>query len=177
MRNKKAAMEMSVGTIVTIVLLMSVLILGIFLIQKIFKGASGAIDMTMDELDNSIRKLLGEDKAVVIYPSSKYLKIKHGKSDAIGVGIKNMYDDDKSSNTISYSVTLGDTGDCGSYDVSKWIKVGKTSEMILPKGQSASRKIIFEIPIGSPVCIAEFILNVRVDDNDWISEYFHIEIK
>ena len=38
--NKKAAMEMSVGTIVTIVLLMSVLVLGIFMIQKIFSGST-----------------------------------------------------------------------------------------------------------------------------------------
>ena len=35
---------MSVGTIVTIVLLMSVLVLGIFLVQNIFRGATGAID-------------------------------------------------------------------------------------------------------------------------------------
>ena len=37
MKSKRGAMEMSVGTIVTIVLLMSVLVLGIFLVQKIFK--------------------------------------------------------------------------------------------------------------------------------------------
>ena len=36
MRDKKAAMEMSVGTIVTIVLLMTVLILGLVLVRTIF---------------------------------------------------------------------------------------------------------------------------------------------
>ena len=53
-KNKKAAMEMSVGTIVTIVLLMSVLILGIFLVQNIFKSAKGAVDLTDKQLKNEI---------------------------------------------------------------------------------------------------------------------------
>jgi len=36
MKSKRAAMEMSVGTIVTIVLLMTVLILGLVLVRSIF---------------------------------------------------------------------------------------------------------------------------------------------
>ena len=53
-KNRKAAMEMSVGTIVTIVLLMSVLILGIFLVQKVFRSGSNAIDSVDDEIQNQI---------------------------------------------------------------------------------------------------------------------------
>ena len=37
---KRGAMEMSVGTIVTIVLLMTVLVLGIFLVQRIFTSST-----------------------------------------------------------------------------------------------------------------------------------------
>ena len=58
-KQKKAAMEMSVGTIVTIVLLMSVLILGIFLIKNIFSSAKNAIDLTDEQLNAEINELFG----------------------------------------------------------------------------------------------------------------------
>ena len=44
MKSKRAAMEMSVGTMVTIILLVTVLVLGIFFVQKIFKSGTSAID-------------------------------------------------------------------------------------------------------------------------------------
>ena len=51
MKNKKAAMEMSMGTMVTIILLVVVLVLGIFFIQKIFSSGSNAIDT----VDNQVQ--------------------------------------------------------------------------------------------------------------------------
>ena len=59
-------MEMSVGTIVTIVLLMSVLVLGIILIKNIFYGGIKIVDMTNEQLENEINKLFGEDKKLVL---------------------------------------------------------------------------------------------------------------
>ena len=44
MRKKKAAIELSVGTIVVIVLAMSMLILGLVLIRNIFKGSIDNFD-------------------------------------------------------------------------------------------------------------------------------------
>ncbi|GAJ19112.1 unnamed protein product, partial [marine sediment metagenome] len=89
-KNRKAAMEMSVGTIVTIVLLMSVLILGIFLIQKIFSSAKGAIDLTDAQLEEQINTLFGDDAEVVIYPKSGLVEAKQGELEAVGIGIKNL---------------------------------------------------------------------------------------
>jgi len=98
MNNKRAAMEMSVGTIVTIVLLMSVLILGIFLIQKIFGTAKGAIDMTEQQLYEQINKLFSSDEGqrVMVYPQTRSLTIKKKKSDAFGWGIYNDHPDEES---------------------------------------------------------------------------------
>ena len=50
-KSKSGAMEMSVGTMVTIVLLMIVLVLGIFFIQKIFGAGTNAIDGRTDHSD------------------------------------------------------------------------------------------------------------------------------
>ena len=53
--NKKAAMEMSVGTIVTIVLLMSVLVLGLVLITNIFSGATSSVKTIDDKVKSEIK--------------------------------------------------------------------------------------------------------------------------
>ncbi|MDD5015377.1 MAG: hypothetical protein PHW73_09850, partial [Atribacterota bacterium] len=105
MKSKNAAMEMSVGTIVTIVLLMSVLILGIFLIQRIGGVARGAIDLTEKQLYTELNKLYeaNEDQKIILYPQSNLLEIKKGKSDGFGLLINNRLETDE---TFSYEITL-----------------------------------------------------------------------
>src|SRR6056297_2692630 len=80
-KNRKAAMEMSVGTIVTIVLLMSVLVLGIFLVQKVFQSGTNAVDQINQQVENEINKLFSEEgQTLAIFPTSKQLTIKQGDS-------------------------------------------------------------------------------------------------
>ena len=68
--NSKGAMEMSVGTIVTIVLLMSVLVLGLFLVQRVFSSGTGAIDSIDSQVQNEIQKLFSEEgRTIAIYNS------------------------------------------------------------------------------------------------------------
>lgn len=80
MKSRKGAMEMSVGTIVTIVLLMSVLVLGIFLVQKIFTTGSESIDIIDDQVKGEIMDLFGSSgKNIVIALGTKNTaKIKQG---------------------------------------------------------------------------------------------------
>ena len=91
MKSKKAAMEMSVGTIVTIVLLMSVLVLGIFLVQKVFRSGTNAIDSIDDQVQNEIAKLFAEeDLRLVIYPTSRDITLKKGdESKGFAFSVKN----------------------------------------------------------------------------------------
>ena len=66
MKNKSGAMEMSVGTIVTIVLLVSVLVLGVVLITQILASAKGAVDLTDQQLKGELEKLFSEEKRLAI---------------------------------------------------------------------------------------------------------------
>ncbi len=78
--NKTAAMEMSVGTIVTIVLLMSVLVLGLILISNIFTGSTDNVNAINDQVKTQINDLFGSsgDKLVVNLGSQNTAKIKQG---------------------------------------------------------------------------------------------------
>src|SRR3989337_788975 len=79
MKNKRAAMEMSVGTMVTIVLLMIVLVLGIFFIQKIFATGTNAIDTIDNQVQNEIQKLFAQEgKTIAVYPTSRDVILKKG---------------------------------------------------------------------------------------------------
>jgi len=57
---KRAAMEMSVGTIVTIVLLMALLVLGLFFIRNIMCSGIVLTDQIDEKVSNEIKGLFGE---------------------------------------------------------------------------------------------------------------------
>ena len=165
MKSKKAAMEMSVGTIVTIVLLMSVLILGIFLIQKIFVTAKGAIDMTEQQLYDQINELFSsdEDQRVMIYPQTRSLTIKKKKSDAFGWSIYNDHPDEESFSSQVSVAEIGTGCTMTETQAENLISIGQSRSDI--RVASASRlthpkKIIFNIPDTAKVCQITYTLDV-----------------
>jgi hypothetical protein len=63
MKNKRAAMEMTVGTIVTIVLLMSALVLGLILTKTIFKNTTDSVNSINDQMKTEINDLFEQDES------------------------------------------------------------------------------------------------------------------
>lgn len=178
MNSKKAAMEMSMGTIVTIVLLVSVLIMGIFLIQKISKSATGVIDLTDQQLRNEVNKLFAEEKEVVIYPGTRYIEIKQTNSDGVGLGIKNLGNLD----TFSYDVRATPGNNCPenleSEDALDWIIIGDSEDEIsIEAGGSIYRKILFEIPVGAPLCTVRYTVDVTSQEGRSFDDFFDLKIK
>lgn len=171
---------MSVGTIVTIVLLMSVLVLGLFLVQNIFKSAKGAVDLTEQQLQSEINKLFGSDEArVVIFPSSKAITIKSGNTDAIGVGIRNIATSVGESTIFSYTVSLSENN-CGltSEKAERFINIGKSrDDLEVPISRIESYKVIFNIPEETPNCLLEYTIKVYRDGSIYDSDYFQVTIK
>lgn len=107
--SKKAAMEMSVGTIVTIVLLMTVLILGLILVRTIFKGAVENINGIDQAVKGEINKLFAEDSSrkIVVYPPTRLVKIQKGQQDlGFGFSIRNV---EGSASSFSYSISAEET--------------------------------------------------------------------
>lgn len=177
-KNRKGAMEMSVGTIVTIVLLMAVLVLGLTLTRGIFKSAKGAIDLTDEQLKNEIGKAFGsEDEKIIIYPESRYLEIKQEERDAVGIGIRNLVEGSSGTDIFSYVIKV-EEDTCGSADPLDWIELGKAGDDIpIQVGDFLSRKVSFRIPTGSPLCTIRFRVEVTNDDDTYATDYFDIVVK
>src|SRR4030043_1947573 len=107
-RNRSAAMEMSVGTIVTIVLLVSVLILGIVLIKNIFTSAKSVVDLTDQQLRNEVEKLFSEESKMSVYPGTRLVEIKHDSNSDVGIELRNLLTGASADKTFSYTVSVSD---------------------------------------------------------------------
>jgi len=180
MKSKTGAMEMSVGTIVTIVLLMSVLVLGVFLVQNIFSSAKGAIDLTDQQLKDEISKLFSGESKISIYPGTKFIEIKQEKTDGVGLGIKNLLTGEAGTKKFSYTVIASDVENCGvsKEEAEGWIITGRAEEDIpIASGDFSTEKILFRIPVGAPLCIAKFRINVDAGEDTYATDSFNVEIK
>jgi len=159
---KRGAMEMSVGTIVTIVLLMGVLVLGIFLVQKIFRSGTNAIDTLDSEIQNQISKLFAEEgKDIAVYPTSREITVKRGDDPkGFAFSIRNSGNDEV---TYNYNVTAYDADDCGagfSKEDANDLMLGDKGLFVLSPGESLElpRLVKFDIPEGTPPCTIIYYL-------------------
>lgn len=184
MKSKKAAMEMSVGTIVTIVLLMTVLILGIFLIQKIFSGSSGAIETINSEVESQIEKLFSnEGRKIAVYPTSQEVTIKKG-DDPKGFAFS-IRNNDIESATFTYEVEVDpqfDEDKCGS-SFSKargdqYLLAGEGSFELGP-GNSLDLPILvkFDIPESAAPCTIIYNLNVKKGRDAYTGAQIFVTVK
>ena len=159
-------MEMSVGTIVTIVLLMSVLILGLVMVRTIFKGSIENIGAIDQSVKNEINKLFSEDNSrqIVIYPSSRYITIKKGQENlGFGFALRNVGEEE---DTFTYEINAGEAS-CGmSQDVANsLIVLGRVLEdpgRTIPPGSVMQDPFFvrFTIPQTAPPCKIRYLITV-----------------
>ncbi len=183
MVQKKGQMEMSVGTIVTIVLLVTLLILGIVLIRNIFTSAKGVVDLTDQQLRNEINKLFSDESKVSIYPQTRLIEIKQEQMGGVGLGIKNLLVGATANKDFSYTVSVSDSDlqrKCGidEQTAEDWIVTGRAESNIpIPPGDFSTQKVLFQIPIGSPLCTIRYRINVQADDTNYATDFFDLTIK
>ncbi len=162
---------MSVGTIVTIVLLMTTLILGLVLVRTIFKGSTENINSIDQAVKNEVNKLFAEDdtRKIVIYPPTKLITIQKGNADYLGFAfsIRNV---DTQVGVFTYTVSVNDPQlktNCNvdNIEVNKWIKAGASGSVTIPAGDSMADPefVRFIIPEIAPPCLIRFGIDVKKD--------------
>ena len=179
-KSKIGQMEMSVGTIVTIVLLVTLLILGVVLIKNIFSSAKGVVDLTDQQLRSEISKLFSSEDKISIYPGTRLVEIKQEATDGVGIGIKNLLEGTAGTTKFSYLVSAEDVSNCGvtAAVAESWITVGKSAtDLSIASGDIASRKVLFDIPVGAPLCTARFKVDVTQGNGvAYADDYFDLKI-
>jgi hypothetical protein len=166
LKNKKAAMEMSIGTIVTIVLLMSVLVLGLVLITNIFSGATTSVKTIDDKVKSEINNIFQDETATLaISPSDKKMKIAQGtQAEGFVFAVNNK---NTEATTFTYKVYVDPRYDissqCGSTtirEVESWLAQPE-STLNVPKSSKSSGVLVpFNIPETAPKCSIPYTLDI-----------------
>ena len=183
-KNKKAAMEMSVGTIVTIVLLMAVLVLGLVLIRSIFSSSTNAIDQIDTAVQDQINKLFAEEgKKLVVYPTSRQLTLRKG-DDPKGFAFS-IRNDDIMPHTYRYNIGVDpdfDTSRCGpsfqKIHGDQWLLLN-TGTQTLPEGSSMElpELVLFSVPDSAPPCTITYLLDLQRDQTPYLQTRVFVTIK
>lgn len=170
-KNKKAAIELSIGTVVIIVLAMSMLILGIVLIRSIFSGAKDSITQIDQGVKNEINKLFSEnaEKRLVLLPDSKIIKIEQGATgNGFVVSIRNK--DDLNAKQFTYKILLESKGSCpndpisGASPIANIVSGQTYTTGFLPAGQVMENPRHVRIDISDTAPLCTFTLKVLVDE-------------
>lgn len=180
---KRAAMELSIGTIVILVLAMSMLVLGLILIRTIFSGATGAVDRINDEVLKGIDDTLSDsDAKIAIYPSTRKIEIKQGtQGEGFAFSIRNDALDEKD---FTYTIRADENFDIGekckinSAEANSWLDISsgsftlaRSSKMDLPE------LVTFEIPSGAPSCTIPYVVEVKSNNEYYTSGSIRLTVK
>lgn len=182
-KNKRAALELSIGTIVILVLAMSMLILGLILIRTIFTGAKYNVETMNKKVEAEINKLFVEDQRAVLYLPNRIAEVKQGEEFGLGFGINNVVATQK----FRWQTTVSDENirkKCGisEREAEAWITTGGSGSVDVASGQKYTDIIRFNIPEGAvsdiSTCLIRYKLDIKKEDGTpFTTEPFDIDIQ
>lgn len=163
---------MSVGTIVTIVLLMTVLILGLVVVRTIFQGATENINSIDQSVKNEINKLFSEDESrkVVIFPPTRDISVGIGEEGGFGFSIKNTLQNDAS---FSYTVSVQQVAsNCQmtQTEAENLIVLGNSGQLNLPSGSSLENPVLvkFSVPESASLCNIRYGIDITANGEQYV---------
>ena len=171
MNSKKAQIQMSIGTIVTIVLFMVFMVLGLVLVRTIFTGTVENVNSIDQAVKNEISKLFAEDdsRKVVIYPPTRLVTIQKGNTDYLGFAFA-IRNTGTTSGVFTYNVYVNDPSirekcNINSDEADSWIKAGKTGSLTISAGDVMSEPefVRFLLPDSAPPCLIRYGVDVKKD--------------
>jgi hypothetical protein len=173
MRNKKAAIEMSIGTIVVIVLAMTMLIMGLVLIRSIFGTATKSVNTIDSKLQGQLVDMFGDESQAVFVKlgSDNTAKIKAGTLD-FGMIIGGRTADGSAvgnRNRLKFILSLDkDTqGNCVDILGAKAAenlfktKIGTEYSMDKYEGDMAFAIVQISVPEGTSLCTQKVYIDIR----------------
>ena len=179
---KKGALELSVRTIVILVLPMSMLILGIVLIRNIFGGATNAVDLIDDNVKAQINSLFNtdENKKIQVYLPEHSADVEPGKRYNVQFAIKNIVSGVSGAQTFNYKTSVSEIEDgCQLTEAraNSYIVQGRDGNVkITPGSDPVERTIVVSVPDGAPLCIVTYNIDVTQGGADYASDYFILTV-
>ncbi len=187
-RNKKGAIELSVGTMVIIVVAVVMLVLALIFVRRIFSGATYNVDQLNDAVRAQINKAFSqESQKVAIYLPGKTASIKQDETFGVAFGLRNNA---PASATFNYHLKSGPegvsyktsgTGSCPGANPRDWIILGDTGSFSIPSDGVDYGLIKLKPPKNAPLgCNVRYTFEVEQTGGgvppDVFSFFFDVEI-
>ena len=187
LKSKKGAIELSMTTVVVIVLSMTMLILGLTLVRSIFKGATDSVDSINDKVKAQIANLFANEQQsnlIVLLGSDKTAKVKADTASfGVAVAAKTLDGTASSRGRLQYMITLDQNSDCLKKNskaiVESWFSgVGSWRNFDGYEGDTSFSTIKFGVPKATALCTQT--VNIDVKDTklgqDVGGTYFIIQV-
>lgn len=172
--SKKGAIELSISTIVIIVLAMAMLIGGLYFVNKIGKTATATVDTLDDKIQGAIANLFSDEGADVVVKlgSDQTAKINAG-TDNFGIAIGARTPDGTATdrNRLKYKLSL-EAGASGGNNCVKIMGLENVKKLFVsppinaetafdqPQGANAYARIILSVPKGTAACTQKVFIDV-----------------
>tara|TARA_Y100000310_G_C20515864_1_gene731156 strand:- start:345 stop:905 length:561 start_codon:yes stop_codon:yes gene_type:complete len=179
---KRGALELSVSTIVVVVLAMSMLILGLVLVRNIFTGAIDNVDSINDKTKAELNKLFNdEDQKVVVNLPDNTVKIRKKDGDgSVSFVIKNTVKGESDSGRFNYEVSVGEVEQsCSSLSevqAQTYISIGSVDSFTLSPGDVVGRTVKLRVPESAPLCEIRYDIDIFKDNLVYESTSFFLKI-
>ena len=179
---RKGAIELSISTIVVIVLAMSMLILGIILIRNLFQGATYNVKSLNEGVESEIKSLFekSNELKVYVYLPDNRAEVEQGKSFGVAFGIKNRARGESQSSRFSWEIGASDVGKGCQLSLAQadsYLKLSDTGSVdLLPGSDPYSDIVIVEPPESAPLCQIKYHIAVKKDGQPYGTQFFIIDI-
>ncbi len=179
--SRRGALELSIGTVVILVLGMSMLILGLVLVRTIFVGAKYNIDTINDKVKGEIGKIFEEEGKSVIYLAEHKATPKQGEDWGVAFAIRNVETGTTAPSQFYYEIKAAPlASDCqglASQKAEGWIKSRRTDTATLNPGETGYFIARFSIPEDAPLCIVPFNIEIKKNNAFYARDFFDLVIK
>lgn len=183
LRNKKGAFEMSITTVVIIVIAMTFLILGLILVRNIFSGATDATDLINENVKSQINQLFNDqDTKSVIYLADNSALVEKGETYNVGLGIRNVGRGGSGSSEFSYEIKAVEVEsgcDITLDEADSFIISGRTGGPweILAGDDPLERVAKVRVADDAPLCVVTYDLIVKENGETYDVNFFILEIE
>ena len=189
--NKKAALELSIGTIVIVVLGMTMLILGLVLVKNIFSISTKSVNTIDDKVTQEISQLFSDDNedVVVMLGPDHTAKVKPSSGVfGLPIGARTLDGSQASRSRLQYKLSLdqGSNNNCAS--ASK-LGLKRTQSLFITaldkyntfdkyQDSNVFALVQLNIPKATPLCTQKVFVDVKdtTTNQDVGGTFFIVEI-
>jgi hypothetical protein len=170
--NKSGAMELSISTIVVVVLAVMMLIIGSMIINRVGCASIGGVDEMNDKMKQSILDTFRDTNEKITFKEREN-EVAKGVEYGVGFAIKNT---EGLSKDFEYNLFVRDVGSCSfsKEDAENWITLGKSDSFTIGGGNEYISSFMLLIPSETENC--KFRYTMSVNSNGKVYQEANVDI-